>query len=870
MAKSCAGANTHGPLVQVLFLGLTVKSFSASGSWGDQSSNLTVELVYDPCSGVRKYCTDNLLYTSGNFNRDPGWNGAPVGSCAFFKLEGFEFCGIIQSYTTKYDASGYPIYHVVLSSPASLLSGTQVITDKYQDIVYGMPNVFNTYAFLESLEEDCPLFTAENGVTFGSLAGGFGYSKRTERGTPWIFIKRALSVLTGGRFTSTYSPYGTVLYISGVGTYGSILSNKYIVDISDLPEPQNQSIYDYRLEGSVFSILDLANQVCDDAGYDYFIDIMPVQGGVDSITNVIKFRTIIRSNQPSLSSISTFVNSAPNVISHSIGQELRNENNSSMIFGASKRQYFEQEDNTHIAPYWGKDSLGELITSNYDGDDEEWRIYIDMRKLRNKFSDTTAASPILTDFMWITETQLRASLSGEKVFRNIVGDPRLVANVTLRDRFPLSDFVVNVLGVKKTDIPLDRVDVKNTTSTVTIGKARSTHADTHDERANDFKVLLGFLKSFAEEHYMKKFMVSMPFVCYDTDTDTGEKTFSDLPSLEGGWISGTGLLGAPYPTGSTDKFRDDLGKVSPVLKFSTDYPYKVNMSGINEDQYMEIPSNGPLFDMDYWVLCEMEEEWVTGNPVLFSGYASGLSTASAILTLPQRLEYIHANNKLSTISPDLGALDVDSNASADVTISLPLDEGDYKKDKKLVSEAVEPSKAGVPVVSNTQTYGPWYSQSAVVGGVTVEQDEGLAPWEYGSLDNLEYAALSRVSQSVTEQQVSENGSVTLAGYPTVTLGSAIDGSVSLFNERTLSIGTVEEFEYYFINVGGPSSAGAQVTNINVNIGSDGATTQYQLSSFTPVFGRFSKANADRLKLNAQNARKAQRNAFAKSRLRSKI
>jgi len=111
--QTCTPANVYGPLQQTLFLGMSVRDFTASAGWNEQFTTLTVNLVQDQCSGVREYFSEEYTWTSGTFNDgDPGFNYAPVGSPAIFKIgetkdgdniisPGFEFAGLIQSYNVQ-------------------------------------------------------------------------------------------------------------------------------------------------------------------------------------------------------------------------------------------------------------------------------------------------------------------------------------------------------------------------------------------------------------------------------------------------------------------------------------------------------------------------------------------------------------------------------------------------------------------------------------------------------------------------------------------------------------------------------------------------------------------------------------------------
>ena len=62
--NNCTPANIFGPLQQTLFLGLSVRDFSAQAGWNDQASTLTVTLVQDNCVGNREYFDSNFTWTS--------------------------------------------------------------------------------------------------------------------------------------------------------------------------------------------------------------------------------------------------------------------------------------------------------------------------------------------------------------------------------------------------------------------------------------------------------------------------------------------------------------------------------------------------------------------------------------------------------------------------------------------------------------------------------------------------------------------------------------------------------------------------------------------------------------------------------------
>jgi len=133
--NSCTPQRIYGPYTQTIFLGLTVQDFSCSVGWNEQFTTCTINLAQDTCSGTRKVLNHSTLQLEEqNFpNGDPGFifdNDIGIGSPAFFKVENFEFAGIIQSYTYQESSNGF-IYTISLIAPGILLESAQLILDKY-------------------------------------------------------------------------------------------------------------------------------------------------------------------------------------------------------------------------------------------------------------------------------------------------------------------------------------------------------------------------------------------------------------------------------------------------------------------------------------------------------------------------------------------------------------------------------------------------------------------------------------------------------------------------------------------------------------------------------------------------------------------
>jgi hypothetical protein len=158
--------------------------------------------------------------------------------------------------------------------------------------------------------------------------------------------------------------------------------------------------------------------------------------------------------------------------------------------------------------------------------------------------------------------------------------------------------------------------------------------------------------------------------------------------------------------------------------------------------------------------------------------------------------------------------------------------------------AAKPVFAAIPLRYNLATYGPWISHPGliaenifpgrsttseglaalvnnIVGGVDIQIDSGLVPWEYGGMIALDNAALLKV-QNNEYQQVLETGDITLAGIML----------------RNWNLGS------YLLGTFGPI-----VTSIKINIGDNGMTTTYGLRSFSRKLGFYNKEQADNIKNN---------------------
>ena len=109
---------------------------------------------------------------------------------------------------------------------------------------------------------------------------------------------------------------------------------EYFVDISELP-----IVPDFlRFNQTEISLLDAISRICQEAGYDFYIETLPVSIG-GSIDTIIKVRTVSRRSPPVYGKVDTYIAAAKEagiLRGSSVGTEYRNEINSRFIIGGQK------------------------------------------------------------------------------------------------------------------------------------------------------------------------------------------------------------------------------------------------------------------------------------------------------------------------------------------------------------------------------------------------------------------------------------------------------------------------------------------------------------------------------------------------------
>ena len=891
MAKnSCSPSGIYGGFEQTLFCGCSVLDFAANVGWNDQSSSITVNIAQDTCSGNLRTYWDETLTKQTTTDPDPGFIYPDVGSPAYFRIADFEYCGIIQSWTEKKGSNGNPVFSVKLTDPRIILDSVQIVVDDYVSGVNNLYNLINVYGYLEATDLDCPPITV-GGVEFGSPAGGFGGSSINSRGIPWNNIKGALNILTSAqtKVTNQWSPYGRVLYIGAnpsKDSYGVIAADssnaaltslygaspyiaEYIVDISELPTISD----DYRISGPNLSFTDLIKKVCNDFGLDYYIELLPVNYS-GTLYKVIKVRTVSRRSQPSLNAISTFVNNATGVINNTVGREIRNEATSVFLVGGKEHKLYQTPSTGLIYPYFGIDYTGSMIRAQYNAT-SGWTPALDMERMNltlntpftGNYSDLKGSG-----FLDFTEREMQIALTNDTTYLEMYASLK---------KTKFGEYLSGVLGIYSSYADVSGASVSEFKPGDYIVPGTIRILDQSPSIQQDYKLIMDYLSNFSKEFYGKKFLVEIPFLCYEYDASQRTYVWSDEPSQEGAWNDFSGLLGLPFPSLVSDFFTNDDGRVNTLLRYSASGT-GIDTSILSIDDYVAttgtIPGTGAgetgPTGVNAWVKAELNDKWVIGhplNPAAQTGFAL-VTTPAPVLIKPTG--FLDALGEDFKSSAELAAIRAARANPDDVTVSIG---GGMETVSEGASKYVPPLLAAIPIKSNVNNYGPW-GYSGPPGSTTFISDEGLTPWNYGSRTLMDAAAVSTVNTASTYMREGERGSLTVPGYPDIPLGaellstqSGVLGSQRFVETRAGVTDTFLGITYVGVSMGASDGTyGPSVTNTSVNVGPGGITTSYTLSTFTPSYGEFSKKNAERLQKIGQERLADIRRSRADSRVMSAI
>lgn len=725
---------------QTRFLGASVKSFNCSLGWGNQVSQLRLDLVEDDVV--------NDVFS-------PPIIGAPV----YFVFDTFEFGGILQSWRRIRNNTSNPTYEVIVIDPRELLDGVQLIINGYNGITGGIRNIYNIYGYLE--------------------AQGFGTSRINASGIEWYLIRDTFLTLQ----------QSTLISFRGF---------EYLLDLTQLPYLPDY----YRIGGESISLMDYIAEICDVASYDFFFSLH-----YTGLNNYIRLNTISRRNQPALGYIQNYVNSSDQIIQNNSGFELRNEVTTKFLVGGNLTDiYFQyneegatEEENT-IWYYWGLNLNQTPIIGTGTNNDHKFTLvskYINVNGVTDTYeTDVGEIRSALADQsswesqLWSKNDDNNSPLFGRAKAVGVISDTRIDLKTWLDG--------LDLETIKRLS-PIDFASFDGKT----IKNATDALDSKHEENITR---LYNYVHNFAADYYGRRFMVRIPDVSARLDTETNQVTTS-LEPTDGGFIDEStwpNAVSKNFMPEYTNFVTSEDGRIVAYAKFDN---YKdLDLSDFREDDFTV--SKDSVF-----IRC-------TVYPKIIFLNNTTLESPRVVIELPgvvRSKDDPNANSNLKIVgdllNDRLTALN-SADPNADVKMIFARAGGDSIM-LGSAGLAKIPDMVAIPLKSNVNFYGPWYSVGAH-GKVEFEKDETLVPWNYGGFTAMNLAANARVSESLTNMQVSENGNLEVPDSPSVLLGGQLIAN------------------------------GPYVTDINTSIGSQGVTTTYTLQTWTNRFGRLNKTFIDRM------------------------
>jgi hypothetical protein len=777
---------------QQTFMGASIRSFNGTVGWGSSPSVLSVNLVEDD--------KNNDLFTPVNM-------GAPV----WFDYSGWTFGGILKNWEQTFGTGGNPTYTAKVEDPRAILDGVQLILGNYSGSTFAVPNLLNVFGYLENVN-------------------GFGGADSTGAGIPWKSVRDGIVALTGGANNN----FGNNILLG---------NSSYEIDLSQLPNLPNF----YRIPALDMSLMAFITTVCEDANHDFHFTHISI-GGV----NFIRLHTINRNVQPQFGAITNFVNSTPGAVQKNAGFEFRNETTSKFVVGGNVVEMFTQglsggddndletgSDNT-IWPYWGQYTNGNVVigeginsahTMNLDA------TWIEVWPYSNYPTDVAEMRAALggedswQTFLWLTNyNKYRESPTGTKTatyvdplaplsggghqpksidIKGTAVTPTYKHDEILNPHFGKGS-IINLGGSTLQDIAvflayqplakLSKIDV-NSLSPLDAAKDANRQAQI---AINKTGTLFQYIKTFASEHYGRKFMVRVPFVSSNIDSETGTLETSrevvDGAYLEESLVNNAVSVNLIAP--DTVKFSLEDGRLVAFVKYTN----------ANNKDFRDISTDDISINLNTntaFIKCEVEPELVFFDRSLTFSPRAVIVTPGIVKSLVSG-----TSNNLGVVADflDLKSAQLGGGTSAGTSFFESAGSDAYRYPSEGL--AILPDNANIPLKSNITTYGPWYAAGAN-GKLDFEQDESLVPWNYGGFDAMNNSANAKISSAISNQLISEAGSIEFPDVPSISLGAQL------------------------------ALAGPYVTDVNVQIDfSRGATTTYSMRTWTPQPYKLRKEQAD--------------------------
>jgi hypothetical protein len=700
------------------FLGASVMTFSQQANWQEGASTCTIQLVEDLSNGDS--------FTSGTV-------GAPYS----FNWGSGRFDGLLQRVTNSKSPAGFT-YTVDLVSPNELLVGTQVITNSFASPISGIANLYNVFGYYENT-------LGFNGAQANSAGMYWNSQKVSVSGSP--FATGVSLTITSG---SAYGIKPGIEYIQdNPGLWGSGIYYKghhYRINFSGLPSPP--SFYRLGGQGAIANVADFVAQICNDAGADWIVTL--TTSGVTE-GNTIGFKTISRTTQLPLNSISNFMNSQSGaIVSSEVGYENVNDNTNLFIIGANQQILMTQSNVTNpnsIIPFFGLDGNGYPVVGT--GDEDHYTV------------DVYAApiADILGGYSYtLNMKEMRLALGSEDMWAAYLymTKPALAHSLGIPTMFALDDGATGNLLT-----PAFSHDFIQQNTTAAINYARIYQSDIW---ANNFYRVLNFVRTHALENYGRRFLVKTPvFIQAGVEAETNRLIYSHDIIDGGATVDGL----APLGLNSTYSYY--------FLNSDNTYGHLVRIPNANSGDPSSVANTKFVGQGSYvYMPCRVMTEY----GILYNGTFNAIPSYVVI----------ELENPLYRLATDgLGGVD-QLNALFGTDISYAEQIRNTAFAGLYHPAPMFPDSVAFAVRDNRYTYGPWFS-SGPPGRVEIRQDVSLSPWNYGGYNVMNAIASAEVDNFASNLQVIETGNVQVPGMPQVSIGDSLVSNGPIVTDMQTSAGT---------------------------------------------------------------------------------
>lgn len=788
--KFVAPQITYGSNNRTL-LGFYVQQASATVSWGDNGSSLNLTLVKE---------NDDFNYLYNDF---PATVGHPIR----LKIGGFYFGGILSKVTKKKATNGLT-YDIVVVDPREILQATSVIIGQYSGTVpVGVGNIINAYGFWED-----------------PAIGGFGWSGSDNLGMPWTsFFSAVLQICNKPIIT----PYGGPMRW-GLPTPEFPNGVYYSLDLSELPIPDPY----YRIEGNgVVSLYDVINKVCQDAGYDFVVEL---------IGYAIKIRVINRKFAPDLGTIGAIVNtpgSNATAIEHGI-EMAQGHQTAAMLIGAPREGMFAK---ANFTSFWGYDHLknpilghsGTIVLAPKIMGEQPILYRCEMMNLYAFSVEDVIGSA----YYFCSTLELQFAMAGIDSWMEFIEKYR--PDVF----FAMTGFASN----RTNQVLLNGLNVGDSVQTnpqAILARALEATYDRSEGRRRFFSWLSGV----AQQYLGKEFIVSLGPITTDignlwpsffqSTIDPDQPFDQNLrPNIRYEFdvcrsaympIEEAFLYYGLKPI-SASTFMDDGNRFEPIALY--------NYVRLNQTNAFIENTQETVFDT-YGVYTKVS----MGDQIeemAFPNVVTPYSTSQSIRYILDGPGFAFVGGPLvrATVQNPIFSRATDPSGDHSVisrVLGTPANiyQTNAESSKtKMHPPPVNPSFFILPLKSNRFCYGPFWTYSQIPGRVKIEVDSDLTPASYGSEILMNRIAIARLFDGSSQLALTEHGRVTIPDFPQVSIGQALQ-------------------------VNGPA-----VTSIEISFGTGGVQTTYAFQNFSPRFGVIPRQTQDRLRKVGQLSSQLRRNLF---------